>query len=257
MAQPKVMTGRGAMRAGILNLDLGSRRALAISALVLSPLLIVSGRALGEQAIPSGVLSLSASVTREVPNDTAVMTLFAERQGADPDKVADSIAQALDQGARLVKEDGAFRVGTGNVGTYPHHDRDGKVVGWRGRGELILESTEFQKLADAAARVNSILQVGAVRFKLSHAARARAETQLIEEAAAAFGEKASRAAKALGYSGYTIREVTLSSGAHDGPQPVPRFAKALNAQMEPAPLPMDGGRAELAVTVNGAVQMVR
>ena len=238
-------------------LHLGSRRALAVLALVLCPVLMVPGWALAEQATPSGVLSLSAGITREVSNDTAVMPLFVERQGSDPAKVADSVARALDQGTRLVKENGAFQVRTGNVGTYQHHDRDGKVVGWRSRGELILESTEFQKIAEVAARLNPLMQIASVHFKLSRAARTREEGELIEEAVVAFREKATRAAKALGYTEYAVREVTLSSAGHDCMPPVPRYAKALNAQMEAAPVPLEGGKTEIAITISGSVQLER
>lgn len=205
---------------------------------------------------PSGVLALDASVSTEVPNDTAVMTLFAEREAGDAARAADAVAGLMDQATRRAKAEAGIEVRTGGVTTFPVHDRDGRVASWRSRGELILESKDFGRLSALGAELNPLMQIGNVHFRLSREARQQEENRLIEQAAEAFRQKANQSTRAFGYRDYTIREVTVSSGEpRDFPPPVARMAKA--ASLENTPVPLEGGRTEVVISVSGSVQMQR
>ena len=67
----------------------------------------------------------------------------------------------------------------------------------------------------------------------------------------------SEAAKAFGYSSYTIRDVNVGSGRNV--QPYPRMMAMAAAPMDSAkmsaPIAVEGGKATVSVTVNGSVQM--
>ncbi|MFZ5512737.1 MAG: SIMPL domain-containing protein [Pseudomonadota bacterium] len=219
--------------------------------------LLMAAPALAQDKEPAGVLSLDASASVQVANDTAVMAVFVERQAVDAARAADGVARVLDEAARQARAVAGVEVRTGGVTTFPSYDRDGKIAGWRSRGELILESRDFGQLAALGARLNPQMQIAGVHFKLSREARSREEARLIDQAAEAFRQKAAQAAKAFGYSRYTIREVSVSSGERPDVPPVPYRAKALGAQMESAPVPLEGGRAEVVITVSGSVQMER
>lgn len=207
-------------------------------------------------APPSGVLALDASVSTEVPNDTAVMTLFADREAGDAARAADAVAGLMDQATRRAKAEAGIEVRTGGVTTFPVHDRDGRVASWRSRGELILESKDFARLSALGAELNALMQISNVHFRLSREARQQEERRLIEQAAEAFRQKANQSTRAFGYRDYTIREVTVSSGErNDFPPPVARMAKA--ASLESTPVPLEGGRTEVVISVSGSVQMQR
>ncbi len=209
-----------------------------------------------DQAL-SGVLTLDAEASAEIPNDVAVMKLFVERQAENPAAAAGEVAQALDEAAGQARAVPDVQVRTGGVGTFPQHDPKGKIVRWRARGELILESKDFPKLSALSARLNPLMQIAQIRFQLSNEARQREETRLIRAAIEAFRRKAAQAAEAFGYRGVTIREVSVSSGPSRGEPPVPYRAQALSVPAEAAPVPLEGGRTEVAVTVRGSVQMER
>ncbi|MEW5708767.1 MAG: SIMPL domain-containing protein [Pseudomonadota bacterium] len=211
----------------------------------------------GHDRAPSGVLTLDAEVSAEIANDLALMTLFVEREAPNPAAAAEGVAQALDEAARQARAVPEVQVRTGGVGTLPQYDPKGKIVRWRARGELILESRDFPKLSVLGAQLNPLMQIAQVRFQLSPEARRREEARLIGAAIEAFRRKAVQAVEAFGYRGYTIREVNVSSGPGRGEPPVPYRAQALSVPAEATPVPLEGGRTEVAVSVRGSVQMER
>lgn len=207
---------------------------------------------------PAGVLSLDAWASAEVPNDTAIMTLFVERQAGEAEAAADGAARALDQATRQARAVSGVNARTGGFGTFPSYDRNGKIAGWRSRAELILESKDFARLASLASRLNPLMQIAGVAFTLSREERQREERALIEQAAAAFRDKAQFSTHAFGYERYGIREVQVNTGGRYEQPPVPRMARALSTPAQEAPpLPLEGGRAVVSVQVSGSVQMER
>ncbi|MFX7844974.1 SIMPL domain-containing protein, partial [Acinetobacter baumannii] len=79
--------------------------------------------------------------------------------------------------------------------------------------------------------------------------------KLTEQAVAAFRDKAQTTARLFGYGSYTIRSVQV--GEVGTVTPMPRmYAKAAMAA-EAAPVPMEGGKAQVTVSVNGSVQMLK
>lgn len=231
-------------------------------------LVIFSAVALGSGALradpgacrdktPSGVLTLDAEALAEVPNDMAVMTLFVERQAKNPATAAGDVARAMDEASRQAKAVSGVHVRTGGVGASPQHDPKGGIVGWRARGELILESKDFSRLSVLSARLNPLMQISQVHFELSNEARRLEQTRLIDAAIEAFRRKAAQAVEAFGYRGYTIREVSVFSGPGRAEPPVSYTARYLAVPAEATPVPMEGGRTKVAVGVRGSVQMER
>jgi predicted secreted protein len=72
-----------------------------------------------------------------------------------------------------------------------------------------------------------------------------------------FKARASEVAKGFGFSGYTLREVSVSS-AEQGERPVygrPMAAQAKVSMASDAPLPVEAGKSQVTVTVSGSVQL--
>jgi hypothetical protein len=65
-------------------------------------------------------------------------------------------------------------VRTGNFALYPRHNRDGRIGGWTGTAELILEGRDFPRISQSAGRINT-MTLGGVSFGLSREQRARVE----------------------------------------------------------------------------------
>ena len=63
-------------------------------------------------------------------------------------------------------------------------------------------------------------------------------------------------AKGFGFTGYTLREVSISSADQGGGQPYPRaMAMQAKASMADAPVAVEAGKSTVNVTVSGAIQL--
>jgi predicted secreted protein len=226
-------------------------------ALAFAPVAARANTAATTDSSPSGVLSLSAQASADVPQDVVDITLFYEQEAKDPASLTHTLnertAEALRQ-AKLSTGAVGVTVHTGTFSVSPSTDRDGRISAWRGRTEVILESRDFAAASKLAGEMNSTMQVGNVTFSLSPEAQRDAAKKLAGDAIASFREQAQAAARAFGYSGFTIRQVDVGREV----PPRPMFAmRAMAAPGSAAPLPVEGGTARVTVNVSGSVQMTR
>lgn len=206
---------------------------------------------------PAGVLSLSSQASADVPQDIIHITLFYEQQAKDPGSLTSALNQRADAALAQAKGVSGVSAHTGAFSVYPSTDRDGKISAWRGRTEVVLESRDFAAASKLAGQLSNLMQVANVEFSLSPEAQRAAEQKLTTEAIKSFRARADEAAKAFGYSSYTIRDVNVGSGRNV--QPYPRMMAMATAPMDSAkmsaPIAVEGGKATVSVTVNGSVQM--
>lgn len=206
---------------------------------------------------PQNVLQLSASGTVEVAQDLLSLSLATTREGTDAGAVQAQLKSALDAAlseARKTAEAGQMDVRTGAFSVYPRYSTPGKITGWRGSAELVLEGRDFARITQAAARVTS-MTINSVGFGLSREQRAKVESDAQRIAIDGFKAKAQELARGFGFSAYTLREVNVSSNDFG---PVPRMrmtAAAAPMSSEAAPLPVEAGKASVTVMVSGSVQL--
>jgi predicted secreted protein len=210
------------------------------------------------QAQPSGVLSLAAQASADVPQDVVDITLFYEQEAQDPASLTSVLNQRADAALRQAKGVENVTAHSGSFTVYPSTDRDGRISAWRGRTEVVLESKDFAAASKLAGKMSDSMQVGSVTFSLSPEAQRAAEQKLSTQAIASFKQQAQSSAQAFGYSGYAIREVNIG---HNGSSPRPVMMMAArnmsaDAKMS-APMALEGGTSTVTVNVSGSVQMNR
>lgn len=207
--------------------------------------------------VPSGVLTLSADAVTEVPTDVVQLTLAAEQEGQEPSAISNALSTRTQAVLAQAKRTSGVEAQSGGFTIHPTTDRNGKISVWRGRSEVILKSKDFAAVSRLAGELANQMQVQNVAFSLSREARHAAEQKLADQAVALFRDKAQTTAKLFGYSNYTIREVSLNeSGGVMPPMPRMYAAKAMAADSG-APVPVEGGKTQVTVSVNGSVQMVK
>jgi predicted secreted protein len=205
---------------------------------------------------PSGVLSLNAQASAEVPQDVVDITLFYEQEASDPSTLTSTLNQRADAALQKAKGVSGVTARTGSFSIFPSTDRDGRISAWRGRTEVVLESHDFAAASKLAGQMASSMQVGNVQFSLSPQAQRAAEQKLTGEAIDSFRQQAASSAQAFGYSSYTIREVNVGHGGPIAPRPVMMMsARAMSADAKVAPVPLEGGTSTVSVNVSGSVQM--
>ncbi|MHA7681542.1 SIMPL domain-containing protein [Cupriavidus sp. PET2-C1] len=204
---------------------------------------------------PAGVLSLSAQATTDVPTDVVHLTLAAEQEGAEPGAISSALSAKTADVIAQAKRTNGVQAQSGGFTIYPSNDKNGRISTWRGRAEVILESRDFTAVSKLAGQLASQMQVQNISFSLSREARHAAEAKLTEQAVASFRDKAQATTKLFGYGSYTIREVQV--GEVGAVQPMPRMYAAKAMMADSAPVPVEGGKAQVTVTVNGSVQMLK
>ncbi|MFY3384827.1 SIMPL domain-containing protein [Paracidovorax sp. MALMAid1276] len=226
-----------------------------------SAFLVCAGAGFAQTVVaaePRNVVQLSASGTVEVQQDLLVLQLATTKEASDAAAVQSQLKQALDTALAEAKRNaqpGQLDVRTGPFGLHPRYGKDGKINGWQGRAELVLEGRDFARITATAGKIQT-LTISQVSFGLSREARARvegeAQTQAIEE----FKARASDLAKGFGFSGYSLREVAVNSNEMvPGPRPRMMAAEAKMGSFADAPVPVEAGKAQVIVNVSGSVQM--
>ena len=205
---------------------------------------------------PRNVIALSASGNVEVAQDLLRLSMSTARDGSDAGVVQTQLRQALDQAvaeAKKTAQPGQMDVRTGGFSLNPRYSRDGKINGWQGSAELVLEGRDFPRITSAAARINT-MTIADVGFSLSREARASAERQAQAQAIEQFRAKAAEVVHAFGLADYSLREVSVQAADRGATPMMMGRAKAQFASAEAAPVPVEPGQSTVTVTVSGTVQ---
>ena len=214
---------------------------------------------LAAEAMHYNVVELQSSAEREVANDTMNAVLYVEQNDANAQQVANVVNRALAEGLRISKDYPAVKVRSGNLQTTPVYSGGGsssraqQLTGWRGRGELRLETRDFGAGAALIGKLQTSMQLAGISFAVSPESRKKAEDEMIGEAIGAFKSRAELIKGVMGGRGYKIQRIGLSTG-YSGPAPRPMMAMAKSADASFAP-PVEGGNSVVNVQVNGAIEV--
>jgi predicted secreted protein len=207
---------------------------------------------------PQNVISLQAQGSLEVQQDMLTISMNTTRDGADASAVQTQLKTALDAAlaeAKKVAQPGQLDLRTGNFSLYPRYGRDGKINGWQGSTELVLEGKDFARISTLAGKINT-LTLGQVSFNLSREARARVEAEVTAQAIDRFKTKAQEVSKGFGFTGFTVREVSVNANDQGFIQRARmETMQAKSMSSADAAVPVEAGRSTVVVTVAGSVQM--
>ena len=203
------------------------------------------------------LISLRAEVSREVAHDRMHVTLYSEDQHTDPARLAAQITATLNRAVERARTIKSVKISQGSRHSYPVYDDKGrKVMAWRERAELRLESADFAALAKLSSELLDELQMAEMHFSLSTDGRKRHEDQLLEQAVAAFKARARLVSEAMGASGYRLVRLDLDSRGGQRPPVMPMAAMKDMRMAESAPVPqIEGGNSELEVSASGVIEI--
>ena len=210
-------------------------------------------------AEPRNVIQLSANGTVEVQQDWLSLTLATLKEGPDANVVQLQLRQALDTALSEAKKQalaGALEVRTGQFTLQPRYGRDGvgKITGWQGTAELILEGRDFARIGAAASRQQTMV-ISNSQFSLSREARSKVETQAQTMGIDGFKVKAMEIAQSFGFTGYQLREVNVMLGEQGIGMPRPRILAMEAKSVSNDVVPMEAGKALVTATVAGSIQL--
>ena len=203
------------------------------------------------------IAQLSASGSVEVQQDLLSIAMNTSATGADANAVQTQLKQALDAALAIARPAvlaGQLDLRTGNFSLYPRYDKAGKINGWQGTTELVLDGRDFTRITSTAGKIQS-LTMGNVSFALSREAQAKVEAEAQTIAIDRFKAKALDISKSFGFTGYTLREVSINANDQNF-QPRPRaMAMMAKSAESDSPVAVEAGKSTVLVSVNGSVQM--
>lgn len=198
-------------------------------------------------------VSLSAVAETEVPNDLLTAVLFAQREGSEASRLAQEVNRAIDWGVEEAKKVPRVKVRTLEYRTHPVYNKQ-TLSGWRVRQSLRLESADASILSELVGRLQTRLAVDSIAYKLSPGHRRQAENELIQQALAAFSERAKLIADQFGRPEYRLVKIDVNTG---GTVPRPLFrasAMAMRADVAPPPA-IEPGTQTVQVQVDGTIEL--
>jgi predicted secreted protein len=206
---------------------------------------------------PLNIVQLSANASVEVQQDILTINMSGTREAVDANVVQTQLKAALETAlteAKKISQSGQLDVRTGNFSLYPRYGKDGKINGWQGSTELVLEGRDFAKISAAAGKIQT-LTISNVAFNLSREQRNKVEVEAQNIAIERFRAKAGDIAKSFGMNSYNVREVAISVG-DQGYTPRPRVvAMAVKMPSADESVPVEAGKSTVIVTVSGSVQL--
>lgn len=243
------------------------RRTLALLAVATLALPVTAQPVAPVPAAMEGLVNLSATATVDVAKDVLTVVFSVTREGADAQAVQSGLKQALDAAlaeARKVARPGQVEVQTGQFSLYPRYGNptprsagQPAITGWQGTAELVVQGKDVATVAQLTGRVQT-MTIARVGYSLSREAREKVEADVQAQAVAQWRARAALLAQQFGYSGYRVREVSVSTN-EPGVVPMVMMARGKVAAASPAEesLPTEPGKAQVTATVGGTAQMLK
>ena len=208
---------------------------------------------------PQGVVSLSSSASLEVTRDLLGVTFNTTKEGTDAASVQSQLKQALDAAlaeAKKAARPGQLDVQTGNFSLSPRYTSKGVINGWQGSAELIVEGHDMQAIGQLTGRITT-LTINRVGYTMSRELREKSEAEVSGQAIARYRAKAADYAKQFGYSGYSLREINVSTNEQQQPIPMAAMRMKATSVASDESLPVEPSKGTVTVNVSGSVQMVK
>lgn len=224
--------------------------------LMCSMMLVIPGVSSADDEKPQDQVSFQVEVGRDVENDrvTALMSVTAENK--KPAELADIMNSTMQWALDQARGNDKVKTRSGSYQTYPVYD-DKKIVRWRGRQELHLESQDIDQLSELIGVLQSRLQMQSLQFSVSPEKRQQVEDQLIEQALSAYQARAGIIQMALGAKGYRLRDVGIHTGGQDPIVPVRMKTASVLRQSSVAEPAMEQGTSRVTVQVSGSIRLLR
>ena len=207
---------------------------------------------------PRNVVNLSASGQVEVDQDWLQLRLATSHEGSSAAAVQQQLQKGVDAALRAIQPQAQgqqLQVRSGSFGVYPRHGSDGKIRGWQGRAELVLEGKDFARITQAAAQAPSMV-VSSISFGLSKEGIERVKADATAQAVAQFKSNAQLQAQLWGFGSYTLREAHVSyDDGHYEPRMQAMVAAAPEMRDSAEPVPVQAGKTQVRVQITGAVQL--
>jgi len=199
-------------------------------------------------------VDLSATAQGQVGNDILVAIMFRQMEGASAAPLAEQVSKSVAQAVKYAKQTPEVKTQTMDYQTTPMY-QDDRIVGWRVRQSLRLESADSAKLSTLLGELQKTLNLDSIAYEVSPDRMRQAEDSLIEDALKQFQQRADKVTRTLGRSRYRIVSLRVLS-----PSPIgrPMMMAVQPAAMQEAgmtPPTLEPGEQKVQMNVSGTIEL--
>ena len=199
-------------------------------------------------------VSFTVSSETNIQNDKLIATVFASERGDNTQQLAEKVNTAIEWGVAIAKKVTAVEVATLNYSTNPEY-KDGKVIAWRVKQAIRLESSDSKVLSDLLGELQQKLNIGSIQYQVSSALRKQTEETLIAKAMEKFKQRASQIIQNMGRKSYRVVRLNVSNSFADSPPyPVAMVQRSYAASAVPAPS-VEAGKQKIVVNIQAEIEL--
>jgi len=227
---------------------MNARTLLLLGCACLSPIAVAQVPIAGPVDVP--IVTLTASATAQVDNDRMTLVLQSESQKPQAAAAAAEVNTKMNRAMSIAKATPGVTAKTVNYTTEQAFEK-GRMVGWRVRQFLQVETGDFTAGANLATRLQEEgLLLSSLTFSVSPEARRASVAKLQHDALVEWQSLAKAAAASMGYADWKPGRVNVNANDEIVR---PHFAARAMVAAAPAPEPVAvaGGSSEIVVNVNG------
>ncbi|NJM32137.1 MAG: SIMPL domain-containing protein [Limnobacter sp.] len=204
-------------------------------------------------------VSLQQEASIDVSNDLIGMNWQVQIEKPSAALAVKAVNQALEAALGKIKSKKALRNVRSNIQTYPVYDKNREISHWRATGDLSFEQTLLSlKEEGGQVQIEEPLALQSIVYSISPELAQRTESELLENALAAYRQKAERVAKELGYAHYRIGQISVNdSGNRPMPIAAPRAMSLQAKRFDTAEVAASGGESQISVGVSGSVCLIK
>lgn len=222
------------------------------------PLAIALSLALASTAQAQTKLNLSASAERKVANDTMQVVLGTENTAPGTQTLYAITSEALSKVAAKAKSHPEIKIKPGLRSMTPVYSEvageESKIVAWRERADLQLESQDFpamyKLIEESLSSQKTPIQVRGLSFSLSEGATKAVGAELYITALKNIKNSAAVVSSELGSSAFDINELSFNGPYASGVAPV--MMMRAKAQSMASPASMEAGESNVRVDLSGS-----
>ncbi len=214
------------------------------------------GIALANEPLPPyNTVELNAEAQRESQNDLLSATLYVQLDDLNPASLANSLNKSLNDTLALAKTFKSIKVSSGDYQTHPIYENNQVQRGWRGRGEIHIESKDFEAATNLIGKLQNSMKLSGISLTVAPDTRRKIHNELITEAIAAFKARAEIVKTSLAGRGYKIRRISVVTDPMTSP---PRYRESSGLAMTTAVAAprIEGGTSVTSVAVSGTIEVL-
>jgi len=198
-------------------------------------------------------ISLDATASAEVENDTMVASLFVQEEGAKASELSNQVNRKINWALEQLKSHDAIKVETESYSTSPVYKKS-QIIAWRVRQSIKLESKDMALMSELIGELQAQLKLDAISFDVSREKSEQQTELLIDKALSAYSARAKQIANNLQHDRYKIVSIHVST-ASASPRQKYRSGGVMMAEAAVVTPDFSGGERTLTVRVNGTIEL--